>query len=166
MFVSIVWQVCPVTWVELMKRSRTHRRVNLHSSQFLTNILMDLRERGANTGRRVGRNIEFHSRYLTLFAQKARRYNRHDLRSFPAESTASLPAFQPPVSDLEILRSKSPEHSLVYVQHAFECRIWRDCTNAWRRAGVTQQSKCPLPAEPCPCHNGVFLILNFRVLWC
>jgi len=40
--------------------------------------------------------------------------------------TASVLAFKPPGSDLEILRSKSPQHSPVWVQHAFECATWGD----------------------------------------
>ena len=57
-------------------------------SQSLTNVLMDLQEREANAGRRVGRAIESHIPYLSLFTQRERRCNRHDLRSFPAESNS------------------------------------------------------------------------------
>ena len=39
---------------------------------------------------------------------------------------ASVPAFKPSESDLEILRSESPQHGPVWVQHAFECTMWGD----------------------------------------
>jgi len=38
--------------------------------------------------------------------------------------TAIVPAFEPPGSALEILRSKSPQRSPVKVQQAFECTMW------------------------------------------
>jgi len=43
--------------------------------------------------------------------------------------TESVPAFKPPGSDLEILRSKSPQRGPVWVQHAFECTMWGDFIN-------------------------------------
>jgi len=40
--------------------------------------------------------------------------------------TAGVPAFKPLGSDIEILRSQTPQSGPVWVQHDFECTIWGD----------------------------------------
>jgi len=54
-----------------------------------------------------------------------------------------MPASHRPGSNLEILRFESPQHGLVWVQHAFECTMWGDFVFF----GCSQHSKWPTPAD-------------------